>query len=113
MVAATTVRTTPVAEAVVALLARPPLHWFRRPDQLTVADLRPPVVGAYDYVPRPRARWTVASAGLHGHTGPLRVSRQPVRATTAAAIVPASRPGTRMEPLARRQLGPAVADQLL
>jgi hypothetical protein len=36
----------------------------------------------------------------------------PVRATTAAAAaVPASRPGPRMEPLARRQLGPAVVDQ--
>jgi hypothetical protein len=46
--------------------------------------------------------------------GPLRVSRPPVRATAAAATaVPAGRPDPRMEPLARRRLGPAVVGQLL
>jgi hypothetical protein len=80
-----------------------------------VVDLRPLVAGAHDYVPRPRARWTAASAGLHGHIEPLRVSRSLVRttATAAAAVVPASHPGPRMEPLARRKLGPAIAGQLL
>jgi hypothetical protein len=63
-----------------------------------VADLRPPVAGAHDYVPWPRAHWTAASAGLRGHTGPLRVSRPPVRAIAATAV-PAGRPGPRLEPL--------------
>jgi hypothetical protein len=64
-----------------------------------VADLQPLVAGAHDYVPRHRACWTAASTGLRGHTGPLRVSRPPVRATTAAAAaVPAGRLGPRMEP---------------
>jgi hypothetical protein len=31
-------------------------HWFQRQDQRTVANLQPPVAGAHDYVPRPRAR---------------------------------------------------------
>jgi hypothetical protein len=44
-------------------------------------------------------------------TGPLRVSRPPFRAAAAAAVL-ASCPGPRMEPLARCQLGPTVADQL-
>jgi hypothetical protein len=44
-------------------------------------------------------------------TGPLRVSQPPFWAA-AATTVPASCPGPRMEPLARRQLGPTVADQL-
>jgi hypothetical protein len=39
-----------------------------------MADLRPPVAGAHDYVPQARARWTVASTGLCGNTGSLRVS---------------------------------------
>jgi hypothetical protein len=78
-----------------------------------VANLRPPVAGAHDYAPRPHACWTAASAGLHGHTGPLRVSRPPVRATAVAATVPAGRTSPRMEPLARRRLRPAVACQLL
>jgi hypothetical protein len=81
-----------------------------------VADLRPPVAGAHDYVPRPRTRWTAAFASLRGHTGPLRVSWPPVRATVAAvaaAVVLVSRPEPRMEPLAQCQLGPAVAGQLL
>jgi hypothetical protein len=64
------------------------------------------VPGAHDYVPRPRARWTVASTGLRGHTGTLRVSHPPVWA------VPASRLEPRMEPLAQRRLGPAVVGQL-
>jgi hypothetical protein len=38
MTAATTVRTTPAAEVVVALLARPPPHWFHRPDQRTMCN---------------------------------------------------------------------------
>jgi hypothetical protein len=65
-----------------------------------VADLWPPVAGAHDYVPRPRARWTAASAGLRGHTGPLRVSRPPVQATTAiaAAAVPAGHPAPGWNP---------------
>jgi hypothetical protein len=72
------------------------------------------MAGAHDYVPRPRARWTATSAGLCGHTGPLHVSRPPVQATAAAAaVVPAGRPGTSMEPLPRRKLGPIVAGQLL
>jgi hypothetical protein len=77
--------------------------------------LRPPVARAHEYVPRPRACWTAASAGLRSHTRPLRVSRPPVRATAAATttVVPAGRPDPRMEPLARRRLGPAVAGQLL
>jgi hypothetical protein len=79
-----------------------------------VTDLRPPVVGAHDYVPRPRVRWTAASAGLRGHTGPICVSRPPVQAAAIAAadVVPASHPGPRMKPLAQQQLGPAVAGQL-
>jgi hypothetical protein len=78
-----------------------------------MADLRSPVAGAHDYVPGPRARWTAASVGLRGHTGPLRVSRPPVRAAVITAdVVPACCPGPRMEPLARRQLGSAVAGQL-
>jgi hypothetical protein len=80
-----------------------------------MADLQPTVAGAHDYVPRPRARWTAASAGIRVHTGPLRVSRPPVRAAAAAAaavVVPASRPGPRMEPLSRCQLGLAVVGQL-
>jgi hypothetical protein len=80
----------------------------------TMADLRPPVAGAHDYVPWPRARWTAASVGLRGHIEPLRVSQPHVWVTAAAAAaVPASRPGPRMEPLARGKLGPAVAGQLL
>jgi hypothetical protein len=31
-------------------------HWFQRQDQRTVANLQPPVAGAHDYVPWPRAR---------------------------------------------------------
>jgi hypothetical protein len=77
-----------------------------------VADLRPPVVGAHDYIPRPRAAWTAASAGLCGHTEPLRISRPPVWATVAVVVVPTFCLGPRMAPLARRQLGPAVAGQL-
>jgi hypothetical protein len=102
MTTATTARTTTAAEAVVALLARPPPP--------LVPTARPPMAGAHDYVLRPCARWTAASVGLRGHIGPLCVSRPPVRATAAAAAtVPAGRPGPRMEPLARRRLGPAVA----
>jgi hypothetical protein len=37
-------------------------------------------------VPRPRARWTAASVGLHGHTGSPRVSQPPVRATATVAV---------------------------
>jgi hypothetical protein len=77
-----------------------------------MADLLPPVAEAHDYVPRPRARWTVASTGLRGHTGTLRVSHPPVWAVAAAAAVPASRLEPRMEPLAQRRLRPAVAGQL-
>jgi hypothetical protein len=80
-----------------------------------VADLRPPVTGAHDYVPRPRAHWTAASACFCGHTGPLRIPQPPVWATPAAAatVVPAGRPGPRMEPLTRRRLRPAIAGQIL
>jgi hypothetical protein len=67
--------------------------------------------GAHDYVPWPYARWTAASAGLRGCTEPLRISWTPIRAT--AATVLASHPGPRLEPLAQRQLRPAVAGQLL
>jgi hypothetical protein len=79
-----------------------------------VTDLRPPVAGAHDYVPRLRARWTAASIGLRGHTRSLRVSQPPIwaTATATATVVPASRPGPRMEPLAQHELGPAVANQL-
>jgi hypothetical protein len=112
MAAVTTTRTTTAVEAVVALLATPLPPLVPTEDQRTVADLRPHVAGAHDYVPRPRARWTVASVGLCGHTRPLRISQSPVRATAAAAAIPTGRPGPRMEPLARRKLGPAVAGQL-
>jgi hypothetical protein len=79
-----------------------------------MVDLRPPVEGAHDYVLRPHARWIAAFVGFRGHTGPLRVSRPPVQATTAAvAAVPASSHEPRMEPLAQHQLGPAIAGQLL
>jgi hypothetical protein len=79
-----------------------------------MADLRSPVAGAHNYVPRPRARWTAASSGLRVHTEPLRVSRPPIQATAAAAgAVPVGRPSPRMEPLARRRLGLAVAGQFL
>jgi hypothetical protein len=77
-----------------------------------MADLRPPVAGAHDCVPQHRARWTAVSVGLRGHTGPLHVSQPPVQAAAATAVVPAIHPGPRMEPLARHQLGPAVAGQL-
>jgi hypothetical protein len=73
-----------------------------------MADLRPLMAGAHDYVPRPLARWTAASAGIRSHTGPLRVSQPLVQATAAAAAILAGRLGPRMEPLARCQLGPAV-----
>jgi hypothetical protein len=56
------------------------------------------MAGGHDYVPQPRARWTAASAGLRGHTGPLRVSWPNVRATAATVVVPAGRPSPRMEP---------------
>jgi hypothetical protein len=79
-----------------------------------VVDLRSLVTEAHDYVPRPRARCTAESTGLRGHTEPLGVSQPPVWATAiAAATVPTGRSGPRMEPLAQRQLGPAVASQLL
>jgi hypothetical protein len=115
MAAAAKAITTTMVEAVVALLARPPPHWFRWQDQRIVADLWPLVAGAHDYVPRPCARWIAMSTGLCGHTGPLRISRPPVGATVAAAAaaVPAGHPGPRMEPVARRRLGPAIAGQLL
>jgi hypothetical protein len=78
-----------------------------------MADLRSPVVGAHDYVPRPRARWIASSTGFRGYTRPLCVSHPLVRAAEAAAsTIPASCPEPWMEPLARRQLGPAVAGQL-
>jgi hypothetical protein len=112
-ISTTTARTTMMMEAVVALLARSLSHWFRWQDQRTVTDLQTPVAGAHDYVPWPRARCTTVSAGLRGHTGPLRISQPPVRAIAAAAtVVLAGRPDPRMEPLARRKLGLAVADQL-
>jgi hypothetical protein len=75
MVAATTAT---AVEVVVSLLARSPPHWFRRKEQRTMADLRPPVVGAHDYVPQPRVRWTAVFIGLHGHIGSLRVSQPPI-----------------------------------
>jgi hypothetical protein len=115
MAAAAKARTTTTVEAVVALLVRPPPHWFQRQDQRIVADLWPLVAGAHDYVPRPCARWIATSTGLRGHTRPLRISRPPVGATVAAAAatVPAGHPGPRMEPVAWRRLGPAIAGQLL
>jgi hypothetical protein len=90
-------------------------HWFRRQDQLTIADLWPPVAGAHDCVPWPCAHWTTVFACLRGHTGPLRVSQPLIQATVAAAVavVPASHPSPRVELLARRKLGPAVTGQLL
>jgi hypothetical protein len=50
-----------------------------------MTDLRPPVTGAHDRLPRPRAHRTAASAGLHGHAGPLSVTRVPTRPAAAAA----------------------------
>jgi hypothetical protein len=75
MAAATTTRTATAAEVVVALLARPPSPLLPTVGPTHRGDLRPPVAGAHDYVPQPRARWTAASAGLRGHTEPLCVSR--------------------------------------
>jgi hypothetical protein len=80
-----------------------------------MADLRPPVAGAHDRLPWPGAHRTVASACLHGHAGPLSVTRVPTRPAAAAAALPAgrSRSLTRLEPLGRRGLGPAIAGPLL
>jgi hypothetical protein len=112
-ISTTMARTTMVTEAVVALLARSPSHWFQWQDQHTVTDLQTLVAGAHDYVPWPRARCTTVSASLRGHTGPLRISQPPVRAIAAAATaVLAGHPDPRMEPLAQRKLGSAVTDQL-
>jgi hypothetical protein len=102
MAATTMARTALAMEVVVALLARPPPHYFRRQDQRTVADLWPPMAGAHDYVPRHCAHWIAASVGLRGNTGPLRVSQPPIRAIAVAAV-PVGRPDPKMEPLARCQ----------
>jgi hypothetical protein len=80
-----------------------------------MADLRPPVAEAHDRLPRPDAHRTAASTGLHGHTGPLFVTRVPTRPAVAAAALLAghSRSLTRLEPLGRRGLGPTIAGPLL
>jgi hypothetical protein len=76
-----------------------------------MADLQPPVTMANDRLPRPGAHKTVAFAGLHGHAGPLSVTRVPTQPVAAAAALPAgrSRSLTRLEPLGQRGLGPAIA----
>jgi hypothetical protein len=53
-------------------------------------------------------------AGLYGHVGPLSVTQVPTRPAVAAAVaLPAGRSLTRLEPLGRCGLGPAIADPLL
>jgi hypothetical protein len=80
-----------------------------------MADLRPPVEGAHDRLPRPDAHKITASAGLHGHAGPLSVTQVPTRPAAAAAALPLghSRSLTRLEPLGRRGLGLAIASPLI
>jgi hypothetical protein len=79
-----------------------------------MTDLWPPVAGAHDRLPWPGAHRTATSVGLHGHAGPLSVTRVPTRPAAASAL-PAgrSRSLTRLEPLGRRGLGPAIAGPLL
>jgi hypothetical protein len=80
-----------------------------------MADLRSPVTGAHDRLPRPGSHRTATSAGLHGHIGPLSVTRVPTWLAAAVAALPAgrSRSLTRLEPLGWRGLGPAIAGPLL
>jgi hypothetical protein len=56
-----------------------------------------------------------ASVGLHGHVGPLLVTRVPTRPAVAAAALLAgrSRSITRLEPLGQHGLGPAIASPVL
>jgi hypothetical protein len=58
---------------------------------------------------------TAASTGLHGHVGPLSVTRVPTQPAAVAAALPAgrSRSLTRLEPLGRRGLGPVIVGPLL
>jgi hypothetical protein len=78
-----------------------------------MADLQPPMAGAHDHLPRPGAHRIAASAGLHGHAGPLSVTRIPTRPAAAALPAARSRSLTRLEPLGWRGLGPAIAAALL
>jgi hypothetical protein len=75
------------------------------------------MAGAHDRLPRTGAHRTAAPACLHGHAGPLPVTRVPARpaAATATAALPAGRPRspTRLKPIGRRGLGPAIAGPLL
>jgi hypothetical protein len=57
-----------------------------------MADLQPPVAGAHDRLPRPGAHRTAASTGLHGHAGPLFVTRVPTRPAAAATAQPPGPP---------------------
>jgi hypothetical protein len=98
MAVATTTRIAPVAVAVVALLARPPPPLVPTAGPTHRGRPTATAAGAHDYVPPTHLRWTVASASLRGHTGPLRVSQPPVRATAAAPAVPASRSGPGWNP---------------
>jgi hypothetical protein len=81
-----------------------------------MADLRPPVVGAHDRLPRLGAHKTAPSTGFHGHSGPLSITRVPTRPAAAAAaalLAGRSRSLTKLEPLGQRGLGPAITNQLL
>jgi hypothetical protein len=80
-----------------------------------MADLRPPVVGAHDRLPRLGAHKTAPSTSFHGHARPLSITRVPTRPAAAAAALLAgrSRSLTKLEPLGQRELGPAITNQLL
>jgi hypothetical protein len=80
-----------------------------------MADLWPLVAGAHDRLYWSGAHRTAASIGLHGHVGPLSVTRVPTRPGAAIATLPAgrSRSLTRLEPLGWCGLGPAIADPFI
>jgi hypothetical protein len=80
-----------------------------------MADLRPPVTGAHDRLLQPGAHRTAASTGLHGHIGPLSVTRVPTWLAAAAAALPTGHSCslTKLEPLGQCGLRPAIAGPLL
>jgi hypothetical protein len=108
-----TAGTTTVVAAGIALRARPSPPLPLTAERHAMVDLRPPVAGAHDRLPRPGAHRTAASACLHGHVGPLSVCRVATRLTTSAAALPAGHSLTRLEPLGWRGPGPAIAGPLL
>jgi hypothetical protein len=74
------------------------------------------MAGAHYRLPRPSAHRTATSVGLHGHAGPLSVTRVPTQPAAGTAVVlPVGRSYflTRLEPLGWHELGPAIAGPLL